>query len=313
MKIFLFHRVTPFVDPSWPPLTPARFEEILRHIRGNHQLVQLETALEQGLTGPKFAAIAFDDGYKDFVEYAMPILDKYRIPASMYLVTSMVSTGRPIWTFLLDHMLTNTTRPKLELSSDLISPSLRIFDFSSDLRRLAYSRALKGQLKKLGHRQKEMILQEIVDQLDDVPPPENQMMNWHDVRQLNQSGRVYFGSHTVNHPILPQIESDEELKTELEQSGSEIQNQLGNFPVSIAYPNGSYDERTKALAYQAGYQYGLAVNQRDYNPQTDDLFSISRIELYQESWFKTRLRMCGFIQKAKSLLDLLSLKPERQN
>ena len=59
---------------------------------------------------------------------------------------------------------------------------------------------------------------------------------------------------------------------------------------------------TKQLAEKAGYKIGLAVKQNVHNPQKDDLFEVSRIELYNESWWKTRLRITNTLENIKKTL-----------
>jgi hypothetical protein len=72
-------------------------------------------------------------------------------------------------------------------------------------------------------------------------------------------------------------------------------------PLAISYPIGSFDERVTRLATQAGYKYGLAVEQKFYRYQQDGLMAIPRVELYQEPWWKVSLRLNGVYQKAKQL------------
>jgi peptidoglycan/xylan/chitin deacetylase (PgdA/CDA1 family) len=77
---------------------------------------------------------------------------------------------------------------------------------------------------------------------------------------------------------------------------------LGEKPVTISYPIGSWDERVVNASAKAGYQFGLAVEQRFYKPDTDNLFTIPRVELYNEAWWKARLRISGLYQTVKKLV-----------
>jgi peptidoglycan/xylan/chitin deacetylase (PgdA/CDA1 family) len=80
-----------------------------------------------------------------------------------------------------------------------------------------------------------------------------------------------------------------------------LTDRLGHEPVSLSYPVGSVDDRVKRIAREVGYKLGFAVNQVEYNSDEEDIFEISRIELYDEGMFKTKLRAHGIIQKMKHL------------
>ena len=60
------------------------------------------------MSDKKIATILFDDGYKDNIEYAVPILEKHNCPASFYIVTDCINKNIPTWTYLLDHTLQQT-------------------------------------------------------------------------------------------------------------------------------------------------------------------------------------------------------------
>ena len=72
-----------------------------------------------------------------------------------------------------------------------------------------------------------------------------------------------------------------------------IKEKTGITPKIISYPLGSYDERVKRISKETGYKAGLAVNKLMYDQTKHDLFEVPRIELYSESWLKTKLRVNG--------------------
>jgi peptidoglycan/xylan/chitin deacetylase (PgdA/CDA1 family) len=94
--------------------------------------------------------------------------------------------------------------------------------------------------------------------------------------------------------MLGTMESEEEITAELEYSGNRIKQQIGYFPLTISYPVGSYNDTTIRLSKLAGYKIGLAVKQLPYEPNIHNCYEIPRIELYNESWLKTRLRIDNF-------------------
>lgn len=304
MKIFLFHRVSPERDLLWDPIAPATFERMIRFISKNYQVVPLEETILH--TDPKKksksqAAIVFDDGYKDFADYSLPILKKYQCSSSMYVVTDCVEQQQPPWTYILDYHFIHSRKMKLQLSKELLPSLLANTDFSDINARFQFARQLKPFLKKVTNTTRLQLYQQVLESLDDVTVPSNLIMNWKELNEIKKEG-VVIGSHTRSHPLLNKLETTEEIVEELKGSAKLIEKHLGHFPVTISYPIGGYNEQVKKLAAEQGYRIGLAVNQINYNTTLQDHFEIPRIELYNESMLKSRLRISGIVSMANKFL-----------
>lgn len=299
---FLFHRVNPARDYLWDPMDPVLFEKCIKHITKNFEVVLFEDyILDTGIeSGNKIASIMFDDGYEDNYLYAAPILNKCHCKASFYVVTNSIDKNWPVWTYMIDYLFQNTNRTTINLDFPFLPETLRVDKINNRSERISYIRNLKPLLKKISKDQCEMVINEIVKAYSDVPVP-GEMMNWDQIRQLKADGH-YIGSHTVTHPVLGMMEEHKAIKDELFLSGQRIKDELGYFPLSISYPVGSYTSITKKIAKEAGYKIGLAVNQKVYNPNRDDLFEVPRMELYNESWWKTKLRISNKIEKIRNLI-----------
>ncbi len=102
--------------------------------------------------------------------------------------------------------------------------------------------------------------------------------------------------------MLGTMTNENEIKNELLISAKTIEEKLGHFPITISYPVGSFNDTTKRISKEIGYKIGLAVKQNTYNPNKEDLFEISRIELYNEPWWKTRLRITNTLENIKSII-----------
>ncbi len=304
IRNFLFHRVSDETDRLWPPTSTALFRSIITYITKRYHVVNLEDHLlagEPGKTKKKAATISFDDGYKDNIEYAVPILKAYKCPASFYVATDCIDKNIPTWTYVADFLFKNTGIGKLALDMEFVPPQFRKNEIPSELARLDLASRLKRWMKGLPNKERQEVLLHLQSALNDVAPPANRMMNWNDLRQMQTDGYT-IGSHTVSHPLLASIEDDKELFFELEESGERIRSELGRFPVTISYPIGSYDKRVMKCAKESGYKLGLAVRERFYDTGKDDLFSIPRVELGNESLLKCKLRISGMYSKIKSII-----------
>ncbi len=298
---YLFHRVSPERDPLWDPMDVKLFDKTIRYISSHYQVVQVEELVQQGAMKPseKIATILFDDGYLDNLEYAADILAKYKCKASFYVVTDCIENNTLTWTHVLSHLFANTNRTQLDLNFDFLPEAHRTSGLASNAERVAFVLKLKPFLKKLNHENRQLVLDRIAECYSDVELPK-MMMNWQQVNELKSAGH-YIGSHTAYHSMLGTIADEALVKNELIRSAAAIKANLGHQPISIAYPVGSYNETTKRLTKECGYQLGLAVNQKPYNPAQQDLYEIPRIELYNEPWWKTKMRITNRLENIKSI------------
>jgi peptidoglycan/xylan/chitin deacetylase (PgdA/CDA1 family) len=280
------------------------FEKCIQFISMNFYVVQLEEIFSNDFHfNPKktYATIVFDDGYKDNIQYALPILDKHNVKASFYVVTDCIEKNIPTWTYNLDYAFQYTDKHRIDLDFDFLPQELRTKNLPNLGARIAYVKKLKPVIKKISHENRTKIIAAVKELFNDVVLPQL-MMNWQDLRQLRDQGH-YIGSHTVTHSMLGTMSNEEEIKMELVASGEKIRQQLGYFPTTISYPVGSYNESTIRLCKESGYKIGLAVKQQPYDPVTDNCFEIPRIEIYNEPWIKTRLRLLNVIGKLSKFLN----------
>ncbi|MFM7672132.1 MAG: polysaccharide deacetylase family protein [Bacteroidota bacterium] len=248
----------------------------------------------------KIATIMFDDGYKDNIDYAAPILKKHNVKASFYVVTECIDKNIPTWTHILEHLFQFTSIENIDMNFEFLPQELRIDILKSHEERLSYVRKLKPFLKMVSHEKRQLVLNKVIQTYNDIELP-ILMMDWDDLKKLQKEGH-YIGSHTVTHCMLGTMKNEDDITSELVLSGKRIEEKLGYFPLTISYPVGSFNNTTKELAKKAGYKIGLAVKQNVHNPQKDDLFEVSRIELYNEPWWKTRLRITNTLENIKSLI-----------
>jgi peptidoglycan/xylan/chitin deacetylase (PgdA/CDA1 family) len=303
MKNFLFHRVNPNRDILWDPMDPILFEKCIKYIKNNYEVVSLEEYIlndEKNVNSNKIATILFDDGYKDNLEYAAPILSKYKCPASFYIITDCIEKNIPSWTHILEHQFLFTKKDSVDFDAKGLPEYINKRNWKNQAEKIAYIKKLKPFLKTISHVERENILSQISQSLNDIELP-RVMMSWDDVKQLKDYGFT-IGSHTVTHAMLGTIVDENIVKKELNDSGNEILKKLGFFPKTISYPVGSYNETTMRLSKKAGYEIGLAVKQTIHNPSRNNIFEVSRIELYNESWLKTRLRISNQLENIKSLI-----------
>jgi peptidoglycan/xylan/chitin deacetylase (PgdA/CDA1 family) len=98
--VLMYHSVSPYdEDPYEATITPKRFERHMRWLRGRRlrgvSMAELLSARADG-RGRGLVGLTFDDGYQDFLIYAMPILQRYGFTATTFVLAGRLG-GQNEW------------------------------------------------------------------------------------------------------------------------------------------------------------------------------------------------------------------------
>lgn len=116
------------------------------------------------------------------------------------------------------------------------------------------------------------------------------LLNNEEILQMQNSGLIEFGSHTLSHVNLSTI-TDEQLINELRESKKEVENITKKDCEAFAYPYGKFDDKIVQAVKNAGYKNATVVK-RGLFEQNDDIFTIKRIGILgTESFFDFILKI----------------------
>jgi len=257
--ILKYHRVNDEGDPFFPSVSTELFEQQMAVIARVYTVLPLEELTDRMARSavPRNAlAITFDDGYRDNLTHAAPVLARYGLPATIFLATGFIGTGDVPW-FDRVALAFKTAR-----ASEWRTPwgeTIRIEGLPQRL--AALDRALE-HLKSLAEKEMRAAVETLSS---DVLVPaqhtsKNQMLSWDDVHALAGLG-FSIGAHTVSHPILSQV-SAERAWREIDGSRAMIEAACGRPPRVFAYPNGGAADYTDAvvrLVREAGFQCAVTT------------------------------------------------------
>jgi peptidoglycan/xylan/chitin deacetylase (PgdA/CDA1 family) len=196
-------------------------------------------------------AVTFDDGYANNFEVATPVLNRYGIPATFYVTTDCIDRNQLPWIARIRRAFRTTRRQSWQAPD-----GRRLALMNSNLREIARVYACE-HCAQLAGQQQEQVIEAIEGALDIEPatPDTCRMLSWEELRRMVRSGHTV-GSHTVSHPNLAHVGS-EELKTELIESRRRLEHELGVPVAHFAYPNPiltpHWTTRTVAAIRRAGY------------------------------------------------------------
>lgn len=269
LPVLLYHRVLQQPDPLQPGLPcAAEVETQFRHLAALFRVLPLDEAVERlqdGRLPPAALCITFDDGYRDNFELALPLLARYRLPATFFVSTAFLGDGL-MFNDVIAEAIRRMPAGTLDLGHWGVG-ALPVGDLAS--RRSAID-AVTAAVKHATLDRRQQICDEVARRAD-APLPADLMMTAEQLRTLAHSGMTV-GGHTVNHPIL-EVTGDDEAWREIVDNRDAIHAITGTAPRAFAYPNGKpqrdYAERHVAMVRKAGYaaavstRYGIAAAATD--------------------------------------------------
>ncbi len=297
--LLMYHHINDAADPLGLSISPSFFVEQIRYLLENHRIISLGQAvseIERGGNNRGGVVLTFDDGYRDNYDAAFPILRQYQCPATIFVTCDAVASGTFHWT-QFDSAVLSGSRPSL----DLTEFGLGRFDLEGRKRRERVLVELHRRLKSLPDADRQEIVAAIVRSLGDGGSPCRAMLSWEEVREMQQSGLITIGSHTLSHRILTRV-SSAAARAEIQDSKRVLEENTGHPVEFFAYPNGGPSDFSPEIAEMvkaSGYRAACStIPGAPTGPR--DLFSLPRIDVtygicrgpagrFHEPLFATRL------------------------
>lgn len=210
VPVLMYHSINPAAMPENKLAVKANTFDRQMHFLKNHRYNVITLDALAGLIKnkkkipPKTICITSDDGYKDNFTYAFPILKKYNLPATMFII------------------------------------------------------------------------------INEVSRPQGDRLSWDEIKTMQDSGLVSFGSHTLGPEPLVNFKSEEEIKKQIFDSKRILEEKLGRKVTIFSYPEGLFDARIKQLVVDAGYAGAVATNPGK-NYRDDDVFLLKRLRISENS------------------------------
>jgi len=268
--------------PLFSDFPPELFEAEIRFLRKNYKVVSLDglcEEMEKPTRNEHAVAVTFDDGYRDLYTYALATLQKYQIPATIFLPVVSIETGQVPWYDRI--FLTLKVFPRDVLEIVLERP--RRFRLATRLARLnaatdiiQYLRTLPDALRKVHCENLEKQVALPSEELKD------RMLTWDQIRAMRSAG-ITFGSHTMTHPVVSRL-TGEQLESELCESKRLLEQRIAGPAPHFAFPFGKPADCGKAavpVLARSGYR-SAATTIEGINAPGDSLYELRRIQVGSE-------------------------------
>jgi peptidoglycan/xylan/chitin deacetylase (PgdA/CDA1 family) len=253
------HNVGPARGRFTRPIPPGVFDQLVGWLDRECHLTTFDRlgAPDQAGRRPR-AILSFDDGYRDFMEYAMPVLERHGVRANENILPGCVESGRPPWNVeLLDAL----ERVPLALLRSLRLPSEELSRPPADESDLMRWGVKLSRLLKLRPRdEREPLLKDLMVQLQEGMEGEAQAMMT--AKDVVEAARIHeIGVHSYAHDSM-EFETDDFFSADLHRCRTWYQEHLAADPRVYAFPNGSYRDSQAAIARRTGIQHLLSVGER---------------------------------------------------
>jgi peptidoglycan/xylan/chitin deacetylase (PgdA/CDA1 family) len=282
--ILTYHRIRPdtstadadlFDDALFGP-TQSEFERQVRWLKQNFELLSeaslLSVLREGNACRRRYAAITFDDGYRDNYTLAYPVLRGYSTPAIFFICPGLIDNRKVGWWDAIAYLIKRSDRSSVSINGTTLPLQGN---------KQAAITELTSWIKVRPHAETSELVPKLADvcgvNLPDAELQDRQFMTWEQIIEVSRNG-VDIGSHTYHHHVLATLGADLQ-RWELRESKVALQRRLGRPIRTLAYPVGGYEHftpETMRIAEEIGYECAFSF-QTGYNLGGIHRFNVQRI------------------------------------
>ncbi len=271
--VLLYHRIdAPAVDPWGNCVDPMLFAEqiaVLRSVFNPLPLDGLVSGLNEGAVPAGSVCVTFDDGYRDNLYTAKPVLERYAVPATVFVVSDHVGCGRNFWWDELETIALQSPLPqslRVDVAGEAFewrgspepdppAPAWRAWKPPKTDRQALYV-SLYWKLRFLPEAERTSLLADLRGYAGAAE--ETLLASTEDeICALGEGSLVMVGAHTATHPPLTSLRP-EQRRDEIGSSKLALERLLGRPVDSFSYPYSDLDAPTIDLVADAGFAFACA-------------------------------------------------------
>ncbi len=303
--ILTFHHVRPWRERAFAPnrlleITPEFLDRTLTTLKElGFELIALDD-LPRRLSekdAPPFAVLTFDDGYRDNLLYAMPVLRRHGAPWTMFVTANYADGAGRLWWCELEEALTRLKRVSIHVGGRRIEcPCAGPDEKAKAFERLYWALRAEPEDRLLAT----VTLLADEAKVDAAALVRELCLTWDELKALAREPGVSIGAHTVTHAMLAKHSEDDAWR-EMVEGRAAIAAQLKVEVRHFAFPVGdptSAGPRDFALARKAGFTTAVTTRPGHVFPEHGaHLHALPRISVN------------GLFQSEEALRGLLSGVP----
>jgi len=240
--ILLYHRCAVLeTDPQLLAVTPENFTNQVKWLKERYPILRFDESWES--VREASVVLTFDDGYWDNYAYAVPILERLQVPATIFVSTERIGTGKEPWCDDVERIvLLNNNFLGAKIHLDLRGQgSVGVFIADEEARRELYYR-VHDAVRLMQPNEREEILSKIEEEYGAAPVrPSHRYMTEKELQELANSPYITIGGHTVTHSrlsVLSRGKQCEEIEGSIRCLGKIMNKKVTTF----SYPFGGKED-----------------------------------------------------------------------
>jgi peptidoglycan/xylan/chitin deacetylase (PgdA/CDA1 family) len=234
--------------------------------------------------------ITFDDGWRDNLTEALPVLRQFGLPAIIFLPVNFIGQQRLFWRESLTHVLVDALHAaasdgslRLRMGPVLESAGLtHLLDVpGADLRPAVIEAvAALPHLRVTSARRLIQAIETVVGRPVEVADTPDAFITWDQAREMAADG-ITFGGHGAEHVLLGEIPLDE-ARVDVHLSRDVLRAQIDAAVLAFSYPNGSFNADVADLVRAAGFTMAFTTREGPVR-STDNPMTLRRINIHEAS------------------------------
>jgi peptidoglycan/xylan/chitin deacetylase (PgdA/CDA1 family) len=285
--VLMYHRIDEVAyDPFELAVSPANFEQQLATLRDKWNpvtLPDLARCVKNQYIVDRSVVLTFDDGYIDNLNVAIPLLERYKIPATFYITTNVVKKQEPFWWDELQAILLESPLlPEvftLEIGGEPVTVTLagesvltpvldsqhrswKLGEGEPPTRRSQTQMELWRLIRPLVPAEQRAVIDKLRKLAGRPSGPNTPWLGMtpDQIRQIQKNPLFTIGAHTHNHPALAD-HGPEGQQAEVLQSKQYLEELIGQPVTHFSYPFGSHNETTLAIMEQENLETSVTTNE----------------------------------------------------
>ena len=244
-------------------VTKYNFEQQILKLKSHYTFVSMNEYLETNTLHNKsnLMTITFDDGYKDNLINALPILVKHNIPATIFYCTKFLNKDGWLWWYELWTFIENKSYCEFTFADKKFN-----YKINTIASKNACFFSVGELIKNMSYLNQKSFFNDIL-KIKNLTDYSNLMLNYEDLILLSNSKLIEIGSHGINHQNM-NILNDNELISEIKNSKSILEKILNKQVLHFAYPYGGFNDfndKSSFLIKKFGYKSAVTTLRGSHN------------------------------------------------
>lgn len=236
VQILYYHRILDEKKDFWQLNTHINtFREHIKMLSSTFNIVSFQDDWDQ--IDEDSICITFDDGYCDNYYNALPILEEYKVPATFFVSTDMLNTGKAMWWDELENNIIWCS------NTDSIIFDNKDFSLKSIEEKQKACMEIRNSLRFFEPETRKKIMESLSTNvnMNVEADPLCRMLSIDELKKLAASEYVSIGCHTKSHISLGKIKEDIILEEVLE-SKKILESILRDEITAFSYPYGQKED-----------------------------------------------------------------------